>query len=274
MTTRDPRRKLHYAGIVRAPVVLVMIAASSGCFIVPKPVTSQAVIATERVDVPPVANPPMQIELASKGLRINVRAIAPRVCTSEQWELVDVTRSKSVGMFVLGTSGTTGREEDVLILIGVLLAPITLTLSGIVTGIDLAASDDKTTRERHKTKTWSYDCPIVGAGLALALTVPSGAITELTTGPDGSAYFDVPITEAERGVVAVQVSGLAPREVPYCRTGCAPHVVAATPSVPAPPTDRPSCLKQRSERMLAAQQVSDIKERTRQLLSLPVCAAR
>jgi hypothetical protein len=42
----------------------------------------------------------------------------------------------------------------------------------------------------------------------------------------------------------------------------------------APSSSRAACLKLRSERMRAAQEVRDLKERTRRLQSLPVCPDR
>jgi hypothetical protein len=268
MTTHEPQRKLRYAGIVRALVLVVTIVAGSGCFLVPKTKTSRHVIATERVDVPPAASPPLQVELATAGTTITVRAIAPRVCTSENWEIVDTTRSKRVGLFFFEPAGY-GAEEALLI-VGVILAPVTLTVSGLVTGIVVVSSDDTTTRERRKTATWQHDCPIVGAGLPVAMTLPSGASAELVTGSDGRAYLDLPAGEPEDGVVAVRVSGLAPRELRYCSThACKAQQVAAVKQA-----SRAACLKERSERMRAAQQVSDIKERQRQLTSLPVCPER
>jgi hypothetical protein len=275
MTTHDPRGKLHYPGIVRVPVVAVTLIAASGCLIVPKTSTSERVIAKQRVDLAPTENPPLQLELASKGLRITMRAIAPRVCTSESWQVVETTKSKRAGLYMLDDSGW--GNMDAALLVGLILAPVTLTVSGMITAVTLAASDDQTTRERRKSFTWQYDCSSIGAGLAVALTLPSGAVTEVMTGSDGRAYFDVPFSEAEEGVVAVQLSGLAARELRYCRMGCPPQIVAtragAAPKVGAS-TDRATCLKQRSDLMLRAQQVADLKERARQLMSLPVCVER
>lgn len=216
MTTHDPRGKLHYPGIVRPAVVAVIACAASGCFIVPKTKTSEHVVSSQRVDLPPPANPPMQVEVTSNGLRISVRAAALRTCTSERWEVVDTTKSKHAGFYAVSESGWGNME--VALVIGVILAPVTLTVSGLITAGALVASDDTTTRARRKAFTWQYDCPIIGAGLDVAVTLPSGAVANVKTGPDGRASFDVPITEAEEGVVAVHVAGFAVREVRYYRT--------------------------------------------------------
>ncbi|HEY5950262.1 MAG TPA: hypothetical protein VIV40_32435, partial [Kofleriaceae bacterium] len=197
---------------------------------------------------------------------VTVRAVAPRVCTTETWELVDAKSETKADVWIANAGG----KDDPLALAGVILAPITLAVSGVVTALVIASSGTTVKHERRKADVSSRDCSIVGAGLPVTLTMPSGATAELVTGSDGRAYFDVPADESDDGMIGVRVSGLAPRDVRYCRAGCPVERVV----VKQEPTGRAACLRRRSALMLAAQRVDDIKERTRQLTSLPVCPDR
>jgi hypothetical protein len=278
MTTRDPQGKLHYAGIVRVASLLAVVA-SSGCVIVPHTTHTPTVVGVDDRDVVPPRRTQFGIELAShRGAVVTMRVLAPRVCTKELWHVID-TKHETTATFDVADPGNDPWAGVILIV----LAPVTLTVSGIVTAIIVSGRDTTVTRDRKKISSSMFECPVFGADMPVALTLPSGAVAELRTNEHGETHLDIPPSEPDQGDVSVRVGDLPPRVVHYCRACEAPATAQPAAPLPAPdmreqtvddPTaaaDHAACLKQRSQRMFAAQQVSDIKERTRQLQSLPVC---
>lgn len=242
---------------------MACVLAGGGCFIMPKTETSRQLVSTEQVDVGPPASQPMRVEATSTGGQIQVRATAPRTCKSITWQSFEIKQEKTATLEVVDTGPGTNLDA----ILWLVAAPITLAASGLITAIVLVASDDKTTRERRKTFTSYRDCSIAGANLPVTVTLPSGVGVGLVTSDDGRAYFDMPDGEPDDGDVMVTVGALTPHRVHYCRT-C---VEAGVPPTVAPET-RETCLELRSKRMLAAQRIADVKERTRLLLALPDCS--
>jgi hypothetical protein len=256
---------------VRAGVIACVLV-SGGCFILPKTETTRQVVSTEQEQAAEPAAA-MRVELATTNRQIAVRAVATRTCRSETWQNIETRRETTASLEIADPGGGSSGYEAAVFL---LLAPVTLAVSGIITAIIVASSDPKIKRERHKTFVSYRDCSIAGAGLPVTIALPSGVSVELVTGDDGRAYFDMPDFEAEDGVVEVAVGELSPQHVHYCPTCVWPPVtVAAKPVSTLPPRNareaRQACLQQRSERMIAAQQVDDLQERTRLLQALPVC---
>jgi hypothetical protein len=263
------------------------LAATSGCLVVPKTIDTPSVVGVEREDIVPQRRTAMGVELSSVGGMILVRALSPRVCTRETWHVLDIKHEKTADLEIVPVGG--GSPGDFIVL---LFAPVTLAVSGLVTGIIVASSDTTYSRDRKQVASTPYECPVPHGSVAVSLTLASGAMVELVTDAHGEARFEVPREDADAGDILVGVGGSPPRVVHYCRGACPPGnapVVVARP-LPAPAiaprdvaapmpavdpaqhaADRAACLARRSERMRAAQQVSDLKERTRQLTSLPVC---
>jgi hypothetical protein len=279
MTTRQRSRKLQYAEKVRWSGGIGVVLALSGCVVVPSTTRTPTLVAIEHVDVVRPPQAAMGVELSSVGGMVLVRALVPRVCVRETWNVVDIRTETTAELH------DAIPDERELAFVALLIAPATLLVSGLITGIVIAASDTTRSRERTKVMTTQYECPIVGADLAVVLTLASGEAVELRTDKRGEARYEVAADAADSGTIGVQVGELAPRVVQYCRGACPPGSVVPVSAAPLPPpvdiehevapsSSRAACLKLRSERMRAAQEVRDLKERTRRLQSLPVCPDR
>lgn len=231
--------------------LLATLLAAAGC-IVPSTKVSRSVVDIETKDVVPPQRAPMELQLQRVAANITVRVYAPRMCVRDTYEDADVTRAPSAELMLPMSGG-----DNLLELALFLVAPFTLVASGLLTLAYNASADTTVKRERRKTASKRIDCPVPGPGLHVVLTLPSGATLEGVTDARGEAMFVVPDSEPQTGVLVASIVEIGAKQATYDR---ADH--------------RAECLQHRSELMLEAQQITDVKERTRLLLALPACAPK
>ncbi len=192
-------------------LAIACIALLSGCFIVPKATTTEKIVARGTSSE---QSRPAGFELDAQGFEINVSTSAPQNCVRQRYVDLDVTRRKEAVLAAPGLDDIgNGGQYGVLILLMGSIA--TLPISGIVTGIVVATSEDTTVRERRYVASKRVRCPVHAANVPVTFTWPSGAIVQLVTDPRGVATGHVPAAEVDTGVVTVRVADLPTKWIAY-----------------------------------------------------------
>jgi hypothetical protein len=137
----------------------------------------------------------MALQTGSSRSDIRIRALATSECQRQVFAVTEVKKSKHAK---LGVDDPRGRA------LGLLVAPVTIPISAIITGFVLLNSDDSTTRRTRLLGTETYDCQQDAAGYALALEFPSGHVYRGRTDDSGVLAFAIPADEPYSGQVTVR----------------------------------------------------------------------
>ena len=175
--------------------LVLVLAMCSGCFVVPVTTTTTKVI--QRTTSAPIPSAPGVFELDANVQATMLYGTASwhRECQRAIVDLLETTRKRHADIQDIDETGSLTNA-----LAEMLLAPITMIPSGIVTAIILARSHAQTTRHEQATGVREL-CPIPAANIAVAVTLPSGDMLETTTDDGGNFAIDVPETEPSGTVI-------------------------------------------------------------------------
>ena len=196
--------------------IVLVLALCSGCLVVPHTTTTARQVGTESLAPEPGPIHSITLAAGTKGGFIAVRAIAERTCTRRVMNLYDVRQEKGADV----TDPHDARAK----IFGVLVSPVTLPISAIVTGIVLLGSDD-VTRVKSLARVDHYACSDAAAHQELVIDLPSGVHAAAKTDDDGRLLFAVPATEPDDGAITVH-AGDTERRVEYHRPQPEPAPVA------------------------------------------------
>ena len=178
--------------MTRAIPLLSLLA---GCVVLPATKTNTRPAGTETS--PPTIGRLKAIALQTGSSRSDIRihAVATSECQRQVFAVTEIRKSKHAK---LGVDDPRGRA------LGLLVAPVTIPISAIVTGFVLLNSDDSTTRKTRLLGTETYDCQQDAAGYAVALELPSGHVHRSRTDDAGVLQFAIPADEPYSGQVTVR----------------------------------------------------------------------
>jgi hypothetical protein len=187
--------------------LLLLSVLSGGCLVVPakktfsKPIPNEAGAATFATQ--------SSIALTARFAddMIHVHAIRHGECSRPVFKVTEVTTERKAK---LG-----GADDPRAMIFGAVLAPITIPISAIVTGLMLAGDEPVITQEKQLLGTQRYACSQDGSNLAVQMTLPSGATVEGLTDARGDAELGVPATEPYTGAVDVAAQGAEAARVAY-----------------------------------------------------------
>jgi hypothetical protein len=178
----------------RRGVGLVAIAAlaAGGCLIVPETRMHELRRYTHESDVKPSAAEPVVLA-RPEGPELRVEAQWRRTCTVWRSEIAEYRVEKTATLADLDGMGGCSGEGCGYALIGILvLAPLTLTVSGIITGIIVSKSHDETRREVKSQAPDTYDCGAPGAGFQVRVSVHGQPDVAALTDAEGHARILLP----------------------------------------------------------------------------------
>ena len=181
----------------------------SGCFVLPKTTTTTKDLGTETGDVSHGTIKKIGLQAELRDDYIDVAATAERECARPVYRVTEVKTEKHASY--------RGNKDARAGLFALLLAPVTIPITALGTGIAvLADGDGSVTRKEQTIGTQSFTCTTVLPSIALNVMMPSGAVTVETTDEVGVVHVRIPETEPYTGVVKVITSG-AETELRYTR---------------------------------------------------------
>jgi hypothetical protein len=139
---------------------------------------------------------------------LTVRAVASRSCIRDVNNVFEVRESRHLRMG--------GADDPRAKVFGLLLSPITLPVSAVISGVSVLGDDTVTraTKVDHREK---YACTTPAAQLPVAIELPSGARDTAVTDDRGELVYAIPLTEPYAGTIVVKNTD-ATREVAYRQT--------------------------------------------------------
>jgi hypothetical protein len=149
------------------------------------------------------------VELTAKAdeASIFVHAIRHGECTQPVYAVTEITSERKAKF--------RGVEDPRGALFGFLLAPITIPVSALVTGLMVAGDDAVTTKQTRPIGTKRFACSEEAEHLAVQVTLPSGAVVYGVTDNSGDARIEVPTSEPYSGSVTLAAQGAEPTQLAY-----------------------------------------------------------
>jgi len=187
--------------------ILVLGLLSGGCLVVPaKKVTSRP--APNEVGAATFATA-RSVELTAQADAgsVRVHAISHGECSSKVFAVTEVTTERKAK---LG-----GSDDPRAALFGLVLAPVLIPISALVTGFMLAGDEPVTTRQVRPIGIKRFACSREAEQLAIQMTLPSGAVVEAVTDTNGDALFEVPATEPYQGSVRLAAQTAETKQLAY-----------------------------------------------------------
>jgi hypothetical protein len=178
-----------------ASLALLSTVFATGCLVLPATKTTTRSAGIERSEATHGRIKATKLQTGSSRTDVRVRATSIRECHREVFAVTEVTKSKRAK---LGVDDPRGRA------LGVVLAPVTIPISALITGLVVASSDKQTTRITKPLRTETEECTTDAAGLALELQFPSGHVHRGKTDANGVLIAAIPIDEPYVGSVTVR----------------------------------------------------------------------
>ncbi len=189
--------------------IAILLALTSGCVVLPKTKTTTRDLGTETGPTEHGAVNNIDLKAELRDATIEVTATADRACSRTVYRVVETTKEKHARY--------RGNRDARLGLFALALAPLTIPISAVATGLSvLADGDGDTTRAHANIGTEKFACKTVAAQATLLLRMPSGATFSDITDEEGVSRMRIPDTEPYTGVIAVS-TGPATTELRYTR---------------------------------------------------------
>src|SRR5690242_1361303 len=124
--------------LLRCLPVLALVA--SGCVVLPTTRTTVRNAGTETSALTPGKVKQVSLQAAASRTDVRIRATSTRECHREVYAITETVTSTHAKMNV---------DDPRLVALGVVVAPVTLPVSAIITGLIVASADDETSRSRR-----------------------------------------------------------------------------------------------------------------------------
>lgn len=187
--------------------LLLLASLSPGCLIVPSTKTTTTDLGKE-IDVAHVGDQGIELSGEAKAGTITLQARRKRECERRHLAVSQVVKTKHAKMG--GTSDIRGK------IFGALLAPVTLPISAVITGLVVGASPTEAKRVTKVESVEKFSCIEVAANLSIQITLASGATRNLKTNTAGMLAFTIPEDEPYASTVIARAES-ASASVEYHR---------------------------------------------------------
>ena len=167
----------------------------TGCVVLPTTKTQTRNAGTESSALTYGRIKSVALQTGASRTDVRVRALATRECQRQIFAVTEIKKTKHAR---LGVDDPRGRS------LGIFLAPVTIPISAIITGIVLASSDESTTRVKKPLRTETTECSQDAGGYAVELAFPSGHTYRGKTDDNGVLVFAIPADEPYNGQVTVR----------------------------------------------------------------------
>jgi hypothetical protein len=173
----------------------LLLLGTSGCFVLTGTTQTTQKVGTRTGEATPGKVEHIAVGVAAADGAIDVRAVASRTCTRDRLGVYEVRESKHLRMG--------GADDPRAKVFGLLLAPVTMPVSFVISGLSVLGSDQVTEATRVEG-TERYACTTPAADLAVTLGLPSGEHAQAFTDVQGELHYKIPLAEPYDGVVTVQ----------------------------------------------------------------------
>ena len=179
---------------MRIALLLVLL---SGCFVVPSTRTTTRHVGFEAsAEVRKGVARGLTVQMAVQHGDVVVAVVRTRDCHREILEVTEVREQR--GLRMGGVDDPRGRA------FGAMLAPVTLPVSFIISGLAVAFDRGDTHEQRTPHHVETTACTEPAGGIALDVELASGQRLADRTDAGGKLVFTIPAGEPPRGVVTVR----------------------------------------------------------------------
>lgn len=178
-----------------------------GCLVVPAKHVTTKPVADEFGGAKFAKTERVELSARSNAGILTIHAIRHGECTRPVYKVTEVTTERKAK---LG-----GAEDPRAMIFGALLAPVTIPLSAIYTGLALAGDSPETSKTQKLIGTQHYQCSAEAEGLAVQVKLPSGASFATVTDTHGDAEVSVPPNEGYEGEVTLTAQNAQPTVAKY-----------------------------------------------------------
>jgi hypothetical protein len=185
--------------------LLLLALLGTGCVVLPTTRTTTRNAGTEQSALTYGRVKAITLQTASSRTDVRVRATSKRECQRQILAVTEITKRKHAR---LGVDDPRGRA------LGLILAPVTIPISAMITGVVVASSEDQTTRVMKPLRIETIACTTDATGLALELQFPSGHVYRGKTDEHGVLVSGIPSDEPYAGNVIIRAAA-ATAEVHY-----------------------------------------------------------
>ena len=189
---------------MRNLAVVVAAALLSGCMVLPK---NNRDLLSRRVERSNEQVQDLGLKLVDgriHGRSVSARAVHGRWCHASAQEIAEYRVHKSARLY---TPAPGGSEAAGLFLL--VFSIYSLPISAAVSGVVIAASDDRHEQTVTQLPDQGTACDLPAEGVSVWLSISGGVLAHATTGPDGVARFELDRVLA-RGEALMGIDGLTP----------------------------------------------------------------
>ena len=186
-----------------APLIVL-----AGCFVAPVQTTTARQTGTREGIVTPGPDRDLVLAAHLEGDKLAVHATRKRRC---QRQVLAVIETESTRHF-----GFSAPDDPRARVFGLLLSPLTLPVSSVVTAFVVAVDTGAVDQHTRLDHVEEVACDHPAASIAVEVALPSGATVASKTDAHGLATFELPDAEPDRGTVIAR-SEQASLSIPYAR---------------------------------------------------------
>jgi hypothetical protein len=187
--------------------LLLPLVLTTGCLVVPTTRTTTRDVGTEDGAATFAKATDLQVTTRVESSTLHVQAKRVGECTQQVFAITETTRKKGARM-----GGATDPRARAL---GFLVAPVTIPISALITGLAVAADQGTTSRDTRAIAIKRFACTLEASHMTVGFVLPSGKRIERTTTRDGRIDLEIPATEPYEGTIAMTLPAQAAREVAY-----------------------------------------------------------
>lgn len=174
-----------------------------GCLVVPATRTTTRTLPMREGQVYEDGDAGLEMKGEAKGGQIAVHATRLRDCHRDIYAVTEIHHEHHLKMG--------GAEDPRAQIFGALLAPLTIPVSAMVSGLVVLDEDDDTTEKTRVDHTEKLRCTRPAEGLPIEVVAPSGRVLRGKADASGVATITVPLSEPYHGVVLARAETASAR---------------------------------------------------------------
>lgn len=174
-----------------------------GCLVVPATRTTTRNLGMRDGQVYEDGDAGLEMKGEAKGGQIAIHATRLRDCHRDIYAVTEIHHEHHLKMG--------GAEDPRAQVLGAVLAPVTIPISALVSGLVVLNEDDDTSEKTRVDHTEKLRCTRPAEGLAIELVAPSGRVLRGKADANGIATIKVPLSEPYRGVALARAETASAR---------------------------------------------------------------
>lgn len=187
-------------GLGRLWAVALLVCFGASCLVVPRTRTTERVVDTRREDYV-VGGSGLAIAAAWSDDRLEITTGEARRCRVIEFQTIERTHEREAELSLFDDDDEVHGLEALVA--AAILAPVTVPVSGAVTGLIVWLDDPYTDRVVEQELISERPCPDARGNVAVVIRYPSGAVVHAVTDEDGELRVRIPDSEPTSGVAKV-----------------------------------------------------------------------